>query len=279
MSRSLDSAHSRSDREQPRVAQNSSVRERPEDQRRQNKTVYHFSTHRYRLNANQETMLRDIGMFRTVTAESLQKHVYRGDRDSMEKDLRNLRDLKLVTVQPATSGKERYLSLTRGGKGLSEGQLRTNNTQALYSGIVKKRELRHDAAIYELYYKEAQKISASGGRVKRVVLDFELKKNVNRQLARIQNLPSAERERQRQQIAEEHGLKIVEGKIQIPDLRMEYESREQEECRVDLECVTGHYKSRQIAAKKSAGFKLYNQDYRGRSAERGEDLIGEVMSL
>ena len=48
---------------------------------------------------------------------------------------------------------------------------------------------------------------------------------------------------------------------------------------MDLECVTGHYKARQIAAKAAAGFKLYNQDYRGRSAERGEDLIGEVMSL
>ena len=54
---------------------------------------------------------------------------------------------------------------------------------------------------------------------------------------------------------------------------------DQEQCKVDLECVTGHYKARQIAAKQAAGFKLYNQDYRGRSAERGEDLIGEVMSL
>jgi hypothetical protein len=35
----------------------------------------------------------------------------------------------------------------------------------------------------------------------------------------------------------------------------------------------------QIAAKAAAGFKLYNQDYRGRSAERGDDLIGEVISL
>jgi hypothetical protein len=43
--------------------------------------------------------------------------------------------------------------------------------------------------------------------------------------------------------------------------------------------VTGHYKARQIAAKAAAGFKLYNQDYHGRSAERGEDLIGEVISL
>jgi len=111
------------------------------------------------------------------------------------------------------------------------------------------------------------------------VLDFELKKNVNRQLAKIQNLSPTERERRRREIADAHGLKIVKGKIQIPDVRVEYESREQEQCKVDLECVTGHYKARQIAAKSAAGFKLYNQDYRGRAAERGEDLIGEVMSI
>ena len=63
------------------------------------------------------------------------------------------------------------------------------------------------------------------------------------------------------------------------DVRIEFETRDQEQSKVDLECVTGHYKARQIAAKKAAGFKLYNQDYRGRSAERGEDFVGEVMSL
>lgn len=279
MSRSLDSGPTRSEREQAPVRPSNTPRERLETQRRETKTVYKFNTHSYRLNANQEAMLRDMGMFRTVTTRSLQKHIYGDDQNRIEKDLRNLRDLKLVTVQPPASGKDNYGSLTRTGKCLTESQLRANDAQALYSGIVKKRELRHDAAIYEVYQKEARKISASGGTVKRVVLDFELKRDLNRQLAKLQNLSPAERQRQRQVIAEQHGLKIVKGKVQIPDLRMEYESREQEECRVDLECVTGHYKSRQIAAKKSAGFKLYNQDYRGRAAERGEDLIGEVMSL
>jgi hypothetical protein len=224
-------------------------------------------------------MLRDIGTFRTITADSLQKHVYHGDADRFRKDLRNLTDQRLLAVHPDPRGKDRYVSLNRAGKNITDVHLRTSADQSLYSGIVKKRELHHDAAIYEVYQKEAQKISKSVGRIKRVVLDFELKKNVNRQLANIQNLSPAERERQRQEIAEAHGLKIVKGKMQIPDLRMEYESREQEQCRVDLECVTGHYKARQIAAKTAAGFKLYNQDYHGRSAERGEDLIGEVMSL
>lgn len=253
--------------------------DRSDNRKQEAKTVYHLSGQNYHLSPRQSTMLRDIGTFRTITADSLQKHVYRGDEDRFRKDLRNLTDQRLVAVLPNPSGKDRYVSLTRSGKNVTEAHLRASTEQSLYSGIVKKRELRHDAAIYEVYQKEAQNISKSGGTIRRVVLDFELKKNVNRQLARIQNLSPAERERQRQEIAEAHGLKIVRGKIQIPDVRIEYESQEQEQCRVDLECVTGHYKARQIAAKSAAGFKLYNQDYRGRSAERGEDLIGEVISL
>jgi hypothetical protein len=231
------------------------------------------------LNSSQSEMLQDLGAFRTITAESLRKHVYRGNEEQFRKDLRNLTDQRLVTVQPASKGKGSYVSLTKAGKRLTEANFRTNPNQTIYSGIVKTRELRHDAAIYEVYQKEAKKIAKSGGTPTRVVLDCELKKSVNRQLAKIQNLAPAERERQRQEIADAHGLKIVKSKIQLPDVRVEYESQDQELCKVDLECVTGHYKARQIAAKTAAGFKLYNQDYRGRSAERGEDLIGEVLSL
>jgi hypothetical protein len=279
MSRSLDDDSLRpaqgygEDRE--RVPQRSYRDSRAEDGR----TAYQIRGYSYRLNSSQAAMIQDLGAFRTITAESLRKHVYHDKEEQFRKDLRNLTDQRLVTVQPASKAKGSYVSLTKAGKDLTEANFRTNPNQTIYSGIVKTRELRHDAAIYDVYQKEAEKISKSGGTSKRVVLDFELKKNVNRQLAKIQNFSPAERERQRQEIADAHGLKIVNGKIQIPDVRVEYESQEQEQCKVDLECVTGHYKARQIAAKVAAGFKLYNQDYRGRSAERGEDLIGEVVSL
>ena len=243
------------------------------------KSIYQSRGQRYRLNSDQSRILQDLGAFRTITANSLRKHLYDNDDERFRKDLRSLREQRLLTVQPGARVNGEYLALTKTGKELTQSALRPNQDQAVYSGIVKKRELRHDAAIYDVYQKEARKISKAGGTPRRVVLDFELKKQVNRQLARIQTIPPAEREQQRQEIAEAHGLKIVNGKIQFPDVRIEFESRDQELSKVDLECVTGHYKASQIAAKTAAGFKLYNQDYRGRSAERGEDLIGEVMSL
>lgn len=243
------------------------------------KSIYQNRGQRYRLNSDQARVLQDVGAFRTITANSLGKHLYDNNEDRFRKHMRSLTDQRLLIVQLGTRSNGGYVSLTRVGKELTETNLRSNRDQAVYSGIVKKRELRHDAAIYDMYQKEARQIAGAGGTPKRIVLDFELKKQVNRQLARIQNASPADRERQRQEIAEAHGLKIVEGKIQFPDVRIEYESRDQEQCKVDLECVTGHYNARQIAAKTAAGFKLYNQDYRGRSAERGEDLVGEVMSL
>ena len=257
-----------------------SPRQISQESRDQNgKSIYQSRGQRYRLNSDQSRLLQDLGAFRTITANSLRKHLYDNNDERFRKDLRSLREQRLLTVQPGSRANGEYIALTKAGKELTESALRSNRDQVVYSGIVKQRELRHDAAIYDVYQKEARKISKAGGTPKRIVLDFELKKQVNRQLTKIQTIPPAERERQRQEIAEAHGLKIVEGKIQFPDVRIEFESRDQEQCKVDLECVTGHYKARQIAAKAAAGFKLYNQDYRGRSAERGEDLIGEVMSL
>ena len=159
-------------------------------------------------------------MGRSMHDESL-----RHNDDRFRKDLRNLAEQRLLSIQPGSRTDGGYVSLTRTGKELTETSLRSNRGQAIYSGIVKNRELRHDAAIYDVYQKEARKIARAGGTPKRIVLDFELKKDVNRRLAKIQDAPSAGREQQRREIAEAHGLKIVEGKIQFPDVRIEFETR------------------------------------------------------
>lgn len=252
----------------------------PRDARlRDDKTVYSLRGRRYRVNSSQSAMLAELGAFRTVTAASLQNHVYQGDGERFGKDLGGLKNQGLLTVRPSSKINGGYLSLTKAGRNLAEAHLRSNPDQAIYAGVVNKRGLRHDAAMYDMYRQEAQAISRSGGTPKRVVLDFELKKHVNSELAKIRHLSRVEREPRRREIARAHGLKVVGGHIQFPDVRIEFQSRDQEPCTVDLECVTRHYEAGAIAAKTAAGFKLYNQDYRGKSAERGQDLIGKVVSL
>jgi len=84
--------------------------------------------------------------------------------------------------------------------------------QTLYHGFVKWREADHDPAVYKLYQKAADDIGRSRGRVTRVVLDFELKRSLNCQFARTAGVSPEEQARRKQEIAEEHGLKVIDGR-------------------------------------------------------------------
>ena len=77
-------------------------------------------------------------------------------------------------------------------------------------------------------------------------------------------------------------LRSSTGKILLPDLRIEYETREGEIARVDLELVTDHYKPGQLHDKARAGFRMYRmaQDRSGSSAVwEDRELTAEILSL
>ena len=77
-------------------------------------------------------------------------------------------------------------------------------------------------------------------------------------------------------------MTIVNGKIPLPDLRIEYETREQEQTRVDLELATQDYRERGLAEKSKAGFTIYapgNEADRLRAAIRDPELTNETLSL
>ena len=107
-----------------------------------------------------------------------------------------------------------------------------------------------------MYQVEAAEIEKRGGSVKRIVLDYELKKNVYKPLAKARNLPPLEYAK-RQAEAADNELKVIDGKIPLPDLRIEYETAEGDMAKVDLELVTEHYHGAHAAGKLKAGFKVY----------------------
>ena len=136
--------------------------------------------------------------------------------------------------------------------------------------------------IYRLYEKAAQKIENEGGTKLRVVLDYELKRDLYRDLATLKSLPPAEQEAKRSEIAQEHGLKVVNGKIPLPDLRIEYETQDHEHARIDLELATRAYRGQHLSEKAKAGFSIYAsaQDApRLRAALQDPHLISEILSL
>src|SRR5260370_38211891 len=89
----------------------------------------------------------------------------------------------------------------------------------------------------------------------RVILDSELKKILYRDLARAGQ--TADSGTAKSDIAERHGLREVRGRIPVPDLRIEYETPDQETARIDLELATEHYRFKNITEKVRAGSSIY----------------------
>jgi hypothetical protein len=250
------------------------------------------------LTATQRAALREIGRFRTVAAEDFLRILYHGDRGAWREDFTRLASQKLLeerSVVVAMHSKSHVktvrslsvLAITKRGKNLlrrCDRDARASH-QALYAGIVKPREVAHDTAIYRMYQAETARIQADGGRVKRVVLDFELKKRAYSPLAKARHLAPPEYARKQAQVAQENGLKVVHGKIRFPDLRIEYETAGGEAARVDLELATEHYRGEHMAAKSRAGFKIYAESAShpggsyGRSPALDPDHITEIFSF
>ena len=229
------------------------------------------------------TTLTDIGAFRALELDDLARHRYHGDLIAAQKSIGNLSHAGLVRSRTTYPKRTVYLTLTSAGHRLVVENLeRENSNQKLYHGFVKIRDARHDAALYRLYHQELGRIERMGGRVRRVVLDFELKRSMNRRLAKLNSLPWEEQMKQKEQIAQEHGLRVVNGRIPLPDLRLEYEGPDQQLAKVDLELVTEHYQRGSLALKAKAGFAIYafaEDAARLRPAMQDPEIMLDILSL
>ena len=136
----------------------------------------------YDLRESEAQTLADVGKFRVIAADDLLHFAYNDQRDRMEQETSNLIRQGLVEekrLETSLSKTTRMYTLTKAGRRLLLNSGRVPKGQEVYSGFVKPKEARHDAELYRVYQKEAARIEARGDRVRRVVLDYELKKNVN----------------------------------------------------------------------------------------------------
>jgi len=232
----------------------------------------------YRVRVSEIRTLTDLGKFRAVGVEDLAAHAYAGDRAAMLEDLRNLGRQGLVrkgTFEGPEGAPRELLTLSKAGCLLLRANRIVAKDQSIYHGFVKPREANHDADLYTLYQKEAARIQAKGGRPLRILLDFELKRRINHDFAKFGT-------EARREIAARHGLRVVRGKIPVPDMRIEYEKPDGKMARVDLELVTEHYRGRSVAEKVLAGFSLYTARGEGDRLRRVLDqreLTAEILSL
>ena len=253
--------------------------ERPVEPRK----AYEFRGRTYAVRSSEIETLAELGKFRAVASEDLEEFHYHGDKDRMRPDVANLIRQGLVTeksIPHSDTAPRRLLTLTKKGHQFLRSTGTVPRNQATYYGFTKPREAHHDADLYRLYHKAVEDIERQGGKNPRVVLDFELKKRVFHDLAKLG--PEKHSAESKREIAEKHGLQLVRGKIPLPDLRIEYEGRDGDMARVDLELATEHYRGSNLAEKVRAGFSLYAraQDAPGlRRVLDQKELTAEILSL
>jgi hypothetical protein len=237
----------------------------------------------YRLRSSEIQTLSELGKFRAVATKDLQEFAYQGNKDRARADVQNLIRQGLVAeraVPHSDTSPRRLLTLTKQGHLVLTVTKSVPKNQAIHYGFTKPREAHHDADLYRMYYTAAEKIERQGGRNLRVILDYELKKRVYHDLEKLR--PHGESTVKKKEVAERHGLQLVRGKIPLPDVRIEYESRAGEMARVDLELATEHYRGRSLAEKVRAGFSIYAhaQDAAGlRRVLDQRELTAEILSL
>jgi hypothetical protein len=237
----------------------------------------------YRLRYSEIQTLSELGKFRAVATKDLQEFAYEGNKDRARADVQNLIRQGLVAkraIPHSDTSPRRLLTLTKQGHLVLTVTKSVPKNQVIHYGFTKPREAHHDADLYRMYYTAAEKIERQGGRNLRVILDYELKHRLYRDLAKLG--PHRESTAKKKEIAERHGLQLVRGKIPLPDLRIEYETQEGEMARVDLELATEHYRGRSLAEKVRAGFSIYAhaQDAAGlRRVMDQKELTAEILSL
>ena len=219
------------------------------------------------LRGSETRVLATVGAFRVVPATDLED--LRGARDVWHGDVQHLAEERLLTrTRVAIDGQPTaVLVLTREGKALLDAHQPARDdgrTQQYHAGLVKPRELPHDAQLYRLYQAEAARLHAEGARVTRVVLDYELKREYQTFLHRRHQGDDADPESALQAFATAQQLPVVDGHLELPDVRLEVETPDGRLEVRDLELVTEHYSRGQLAGKARAGFTLYRAAGAGR---------------
>jgi hypothetical protein len=221
-----------------------------------------------RLRPEEQTLLAETGRFRVLAVRDVVKTIYGGDERAARTDLRFLRDREVIRVDSVAARNDgRWLSpqrievvtLTEQGLRLAYETGKFTPEQKLYHGLVKPREAEHDTQIYRAYLKEAEQIERAGGKNLCVELDFELKRNVYKEMYAAQKSePERDIAEIKQEVAQRFDLPYIDNKIEIPDARIHYDFDQGSQTAFsDIEVVTAAYRPKHLRAKEQAGFRAY----------------------
>ncbi len=147
--------------------------------------------HGYMLRGSESRTLTTVGAFRVVPAGNLRDGQER-PLDPRRGDLYHLRQSGLGQATPAVGRDRAIVVLTERGRDLLEANRHPSANserpcpagardhhdarQEFYAGFRKPKELTHDAQVYRAYLRAAGQLCERGATLRRVVVDYELKR-------------------------------------------------------------------------------------------------------
>jgi hypothetical protein len=209
----------------------------------------------YELNGDDSRSLATVGAFRVVPDSDL--------LDPRSDSLDHLRDEGLVATIPLDE-RDQGVVLTDRGRELLEIHRRDRDDERgdRYGDRVNRRELTHDASVYDAYRQAASELRERGADVRDVVMERELKREYqeflqarNRERADSDGRPDRDA-REIERWALEHDLPYFDDRVHFPDVRIEYELDGRRQHR-DIEVVTEHYRGAHAASRGQCGFSCY----------------------
>jgi len=220
----------------------------------------------YEIDGDESRLLATVGAFRVVSERDLD--AMPDETRTPRPSLRHLEDEGLIRRSPLSID-DRVVVLTERGRDLLDATRSPRDDRAqeprqtFYAGLRKPRELTHDSSVYRAYQRAEERLRAEGGRVRRVVLDYELKRDYQRFLHernRGRRDCDGRPDREPEEIARwarQHDLPCHDGHVRFPDARVEYEDCHGRALHEDLEVVTPHYRGAHAAGAASSGFTRF----------------------
>jgi hypothetical protein len=220
----------------------------------------------YEINGTDSRVLATVGAFRVVAESDLERAF---DHPASARDSVKHLEAEGLLSRSRSGPDERVAFLSNRGRDLLEASRRERDDrsrrpdQAFYAGLRKPRELGHDSQVYRAYLRAEERLRSAGGRVRRVVLDYELKRDYQRFLQeRNRDRPDSDvrpdrSAREVETWGREQRLPYFDEHVHFPDLRIEYDDRDGYAQREDVEVMTGHYRGAHAAAAGRSGFTRY----------------------
>ena len=226
-----------------------------------------------------ERALVEVGIYRFVPFREIVDAHFRGIHRTARREVNSwIREgLARQSMATGTDGTPlELLSLTHKGasvardlapeQGLDRGQKFT------YTRRLDRHHLAHDAAIYRACRRERERLSREGARVRRVRLDTELQGKVLRRCHTARReLGQRGADVTRHRTAAELGLPTgTDGRVNYPDVQIEYVDADGRTGRLNIEVASDHYSEGRIRGKAAAGFRIYA------NGARAEQLLARL---